>query len=83
MHVVAQMKTSRMLGSKGNGLFLVSGRNFGDDDDSAFLIRAGDVFEAREIFAEEIDAEAPSDDNDTPYFIVQCDLVGVIMEQQL
>jgi hypothetical protein len=79
----AKLDPTCVIGDDGKGLFLVSGRLYGADDDDAYLVRARSSIDAMDVFLAEIDV--PQGDNgdflmeeegEPTHFIVTIDYVG-------
>lgn len=68
-----------LTGDEGSSVFLITGRVFGDDDDSAALVRAHalDVFRAEVLEPEaDEDGQFKELDEDPSHFIINVDYVG-------
>lgn len=77
-----------LTGDEGTSVFLITGRVFGDDDDSAALVRAHDSAHALDVFrAEVLELEADEngefpeldEDSDPTHFIINVDYVGELI----
>lgn len=77
-----------LTGGEGSSVFVISGRVFGDDDDSVALVRANDSAHALDVFrAEVLELEADEcgefpeldEDSDPTHFIINVDYVGELI----
>ena len=77
-----------LTGDEGSSVFLITGRVFGDDDDSAALVRGHDSAHAVNVFRAEVlelgadeTGELPEldEDVDPSHFIINVDYVGELI----
>ena len=82
------VNSTALTGDEGSSVFVISGRVFGDDDDSVALVRAHDSAHALDVFrAEVLELEADEcgqfreldEDGDPSHFIVNVDYVGELI----
>lgn len=82
------VNSTALTGDEGSAVFLITGRVFGDDDDSAALVRGHDSAHALDVFrAEVLELEADEDgefpeldeDGDPTHFIINVDYVGELI----
>lgn len=83
-----EMQAEMLLNREGQGLFLVHGRCFNDDDDTSALVWAQTAGEAEVKFRmehldmEEDEATAPTNDNAPAYFMNETEEVGRVASGQ-
>jgi len=82
------VNNTALTGDEGTSVFLITGRVFGDDDDSAALVRGHDSAHSIDVFrAEVLELEADEggefpeldEDGDPSHFIINVDYVGELI----
>ena len=82
------VNNTALTGGEGSSVFVISGRVFGDDDDSVALVRGHDSAHAINVFRSQVleleaneDGEFPQveEDGDPTHFIINVDYVGELI----
>lgn len=78
------VNSTALTGDEGTSVFLITGRVFGDDDDSAALVRGHDSAHAIAVFRAqvlELEVGLPEldEDGDPSHFIINVDYVGELI----